>query len=147
MDINLVESSTNPRNNQQPWHFVVVDDRKIMDQIVQIHPYAKMVKDASYAILICGDESLELSKGYWPVDCSAATQNLLLAALGIGLGAVWLGVYPRAERISGIDGLFNLPDHIKPFAIVSIGKPGEQKPHPERFKEERIHWNGWKDQG
>ena len=130
-------------NNQQPWHFLIIDDNDIMDKIIQIHPYAKMLSGASYAVLICGDESLELSKGYWAVDCAAATQNLLLAAHGIGLGAVWLGVHPREERKSGIKKLFNLPDHIQPFALVSIGKPGEEKTVPERFKPERIHLNGW----
>ncbi len=131
-------------NNQQPWHFLVIDDDEIKDQITRIHPYAKMVKEASFAVLICGDESLELSKGYWAVDCAAATQNLLLAAHGIGLGAVWCGVHPREERKAEMKKLFNLPDHIQPFAVVAIGRPGEQKPHPERFKEERIHWNAWK---
>lgn len=130
-------------NNQQPWHFLVIDDVGIMDQIIQVHPYARMLSGASIAVLICGDESLELSKGYWAVDCAAATQNLLLAAHGIGLGAVWLGVHPREERKSGIRKIFNLPDHIQPFAVVSIGKPGEEKPLPERFKQERIHWNEW----
>lgn len=130
-------------NNQQPWHFMVIDDPEIMDQIVQIHPYAKMLSDASVAILICGDENMELSKGYWAVDCSAATQNLLLAAHGIGLGAVWLGVHPREERKSGIRKLFMLPDHIQPFALVSVGNPGEDKVHPERFKPDRVHWNKW----
>lgn len=131
-------------NNQQPWHFLVVDDVEIMDQIVRIHPYAKMLKEASFAVLICGDESLELSKGYWAVDCAAATQNLLLAAHGIGLGAVWCGVHPREERKSALKKLFKLPDNIQPFAVVSIGKPAEEKPIPERFKPERIHWNVWK---
>ena len=131
-------------NNQQPWHFLVVDDDGIKEQITQIHPYAKMVKEASFGILICGDESLELSKGYWAVDCAAATQNLLLAAHGIGLGAVWCGVHPREERKAAFKKLFNLPDHIQPFAVVSIGKPAEEKPVPERFKPERIHWNVWK---
>ena len=130
-------------NNQQPWHFMVIDDPEIMGQIVQIHPYAKMLSDASVAILICGDENMELSKGYWPVDCSAATQNLLLAAHGIGLGAVWLGVHPREERKSGIRKLFKLPDHIQPFALVSVGYPDEEKAHPERFKPDRVHWNKW----
>jgi len=130
-------------NNQQPWHFLVIDDVEMMDQITRIHPYASMLKEASFAILICGDESLELSKGYWAVDCAAATQNLLLAAHGIGLGAVWCGVHPREERKAGLKKLFNLPEHIQPFAVVSIGKPGEEKPVPERFKPERIHWNEW----
>src|SRR6056297_2684657 len=85
--------------NQQPWHFIIVNDEKKLNELAVIHPYGKMVSGASHAILICGDEKLELSSGYWPVDCAAATQNLLLAAPSIDLGAVWLGVYPRDERM------------------------------------------------
>ena len=130
-------------NNQQPWHFIVVTDRETMNRIMKIHPYASMLSGASLAILVCGDETLELSKGYWAVDCAAATQNLLLAAHGIGLGAVWCGVHPREERKEGLKKLFNLPGHVQPFSLISIGKPGEEKPAPERFKPERIHRNEW----
>lgn len=72
--------------NQQPWHFIVITDRDILNQIMQVHPYAGMLSEAQLAILVCGDKTLELSKDYWVVDCSAATQNILLAAHGIGLG-------------------------------------------------------------
>ena len=129
--------------NEQPWHFVVIDDRGILDQIRRVHPYASMLSHAPMAILVCGDEKLELSKGYWPVDCSAATQNILLAAHALGLGAVWLGVYPRSERQSDIRKIFDLPAHIQPFALISIGHPGEEKGVPERFKKDRIRWNKW----
>ncbi len=77
--------------NQQPWHFIVIDNREKLNRIMEVHPYSNMLKEAGLAILVCGDERLQLSKGYWVVDCGAATQNLLLAAHGIGLGAVWLG--------------------------------------------------------
>ncbi|MCK4345172.1 MAG: nitroreductase family protein [Bacteroidales bacterium] len=129
--------------NQQPWHFIVIDDREKLNLIMEVHPYSKMLKEAGLAILVCGDERLQLSKGYWVVDCGAATQNLLLAAHGIGLGAVWLGVHPREERKSGIRKIFHLPDHIQPFSLISIGYPAEEKPVPERFKPERIHKNTW----
>lgn len=86
----------------------------MLDKIKNSHPYAGMLKDAQAAILVCGDQDLELSKGYWVVDCSAATQNILLAALGIGLGAVWLGIHPREERKDAIRHLFNLPAKIQP---------------------------------
>ena len=130
-------------NNQQPWHFIVITNRETMNRIMKIHPYASMLSRASLAILICGDETLELSKGYWAVDCAAATQNLLLAAHGIGLGAVWCGVHPREERKAGLKKLFDLPGHVQPFSLISIGKPGEEKSTPERFKPERIHRNEW----
>jgi nitroreductase len=130
--------------NQQPWHFLVIDERPLLGRIREIHPYASMLSDAELAILVLGDTTLELSRGYWPVDCAAATQNILLAAHALGLGAVWLGVYPREERQKGIHGLFNLPGHVHPFAIISVGIPAEEKPFPERFKEERIQWNEWR---
>jgi nitroreductase len=129
--------------NECPWHFLVIDERSLIDRIMNIHPYASMLSGASLAILVCGDSNLELSKGYWPVDCSAATQNILLAAHALGLGAVWLGVYPREERQQGIREIFKLPGHIHPFSLISVGYPGEDKPVPERFQEDRIRWNHW----
>ena len=145
-DINLLLTAAMyapSARNEQPWHFMVIDDRGLLDQIRKVHPYASMLSGAELAILVCGDENLELSKGYWPVDCSAATQNILLAAHALGLGAVWLGVYPRQERQSAINKIFNLPAHVHPFSLISIGYPAEEKGLPDRFKEDRIRWNEW----
>ncbi len=130
-------------SNQQPWHFIVITERNILDKIKDVHPYAKMLGNAQLAILVCGDEDLELSKGYWVVDCSAATQNMLLAAHSLGLGAVWLGVHPRAERKKEIRNIFDLPENIQPLSLISIGYPDEQRNTPERFKKDRIHYNTW----
>ncbi len=129
--------------NQQPWHFLVITDRKVLNQLSEIHPYAKMLTEAQLAIVVCGDETLELSTGYWVVDCSVATQNILLAAHGMGLGAVWLGLHPREERKQAIRDFFKLPDHIQPLSIISVGYPNEIKEMPDRFKTERIHYNKW----
>lgn len=130
-------------SNEQPWHFIVIDSKELMDSIMKVHPYASMLSEASIAIIVCGDEKLELSKGYWPIDCAAATQNLLLAAYSLGLGAVWLGVYPRRERQEGIRKIFRLPANVHPFALISVGYPAEEKDVPDRFKEDRIRWNNW----
>ena len=130
-------------SNQQPWHFIVIRDRNILNKIAEVHPYAKMLSQAALAILVCGDEERELSKGYWVVDCSAATQNILLAAHDLGLGAVWLGIHPREERKNEVRKIFDLPQNIQPMSIVSIGYPDEEKENPERFKPERIHYNKW----
>jgi nitroreductase len=81
--------------NQQPWQFVVLDDRKLLREVPKINSYAAMAAQAPVAILVCGDSSLETVPGYWVIDCSAAVQNLLLAAHALGLGAVWTGVYPQ----------------------------------------------------
>jgi nitroreductase len=130
-------------NNEQPWHFVVVTDRRTLDRIPTIHPYADMLKEAPLAILICGDTTLEKSPGYWVVDCAAATQNLLVAAYALGLGTVWLGVYPRQQRMSDIAQLLRLPDHIKPLALVAVGHPAEKKPANNRYDPLRVHRDLW----
>jgi nitroreductase len=132
--------------NEQPWHFIVVDNRELLDQIRNSHPYAAMLSEAPLAIIVCGDTSLELSPGYWPVDCAAATQNLLLAAHARGLGSVWLGVYPRAERMDKIRDLFHLPQKVQPFAVIALGEPAENKPTPDRYKPERVKRNGWRNE-
>jgi nitroreductase len=129
--------------NKQPWHFILVRDKQQFKRIASVHPYASMLPGASAAIVVCGDEQMSNTLDYWPVDCAAATENMLLAAHGLGLGGVWLGVYPRKERIAAIANLFELPVHIHPFAIISLGYPAEVKPLPDRFKGERIHNEKW----
>lgn len=129
--------------NDQPWHFIVINDREVLDEITKFHPYAPMLKEAPLAILVCGDLSIDPTEGYNVVNCSAATQNILLAAHAKGLGAVWLGIYPRQERIAGIKKLFALPDNILPVSLVSIGWPAETKPKEIRYKQDRVRWNKW----
>ncbi len=129
--------------NSQPWHFIVVTDRQILNKIMQLHPYAGMLKEAPLAIVVCADENIEKTEGYWVQDCSAATQNIMLAAHTMNLGSVWLGVYPREERIQAIKALFNLPQNIHPLSIIAIGHADEQKEIPLRFLKERIHNNHW----
>ena len=129
--------------NEQPWQFVVLRERRILDAIPEIHPYSRMLTQAPLGILICGDLSLEVYKDFWVQDCSAATQNMLLAAHSLGLGAVWLGIYPMEERVTGIRKMLSLPDHVVPLAIVSVGWPSEEKPPASRYKSESVHYNGW----
>ena len=129
--------------NGQPWQFVVLDQRGLLDEIPKFHPYAEMVAEAPLAILVCGDVRLEGSPGYWPIDCAAATQNLLLAAHALGLGAVWAGVYPREERIEGFRRLLGLPDHVIPHSLVPLGYPAESRPSAPRYRADRIRHNRW----
>jgi nitroreductase len=129
--------------NQQPWHFIVIDDREILDRVPGIHPYSHSVKSAPVAILVCGDLNLEIHKDFWIQDCSAATENILIAVQANGLGAVWLGIYPREERVRGMKNLFNLPRHVIPFSLISIGYPAEIKAPAGRFNDSRIHYNRW----
>jgi nitroreductase len=129
--------------NAQPWHFVVVTDRKILDGIPKFHPYSDPVKEAPLAIFVCADLHLEKNKGAWVQDCSAAIENLLIAANAQGLGAVWLGVYPYEERVNGVRKLLGLPEHVITLGIILVGYPAEKKPPANRFKQERIHQNKW----
>jgi nitroreductase len=130
-------------HNYQPWQFIVIHNKSILNAIRKIHPYADMLKNAGLAIVVCGDFTLDKHIGYLVQACSAATQNILLAAHGIDLGAVWLGVYPRENRIKRISKLLGLPNELIPISIVSVGIPAEQKEIKDRFKTERIHINTW----
>lgn len=129
--------------NQQPWHFVVVRKEDVKEKLSEVHPYVKMVKSAPVAILVCGDPSLEKFPGYWTQDCSAATQNILLAVQALGLGAVWTGVYPDGERVQKIREILEVPDGVMPFSLIPIGYPGESKEHPDRINLERVHEECW----
>lgn len=129
--------------NQRPWHFVVIRDRQTLDAIPEFHPYAKMLKSALVAILVCGEPALEKYRDRWTLDCSAATQNILLAAHAKGLGTVWVGIYPEASRMDGMRNLLALPKHIIPLSLIPIGYPAEQVPQPKRFNASRIHYDKW----
>lgn len=129
--------------NEQPWHFIVINDPKILREIPSFHNHAQMLNDASVAILVCNDKRLEKHGEMWIQDCSAATENILIAVNAKELGAVWLGIYPREERINGMRKLLCIPDHIIPFSLISIGYPGEQKPPANRYDASRVHKNKW----
>ena len=129
--------------NQQPWHFVVIRDRATLNAIPQFHSHSEMLREAPVAVLICGGEWMEQHEVYWVQDCSAATQNLLLEAHARGLGAVWLGMYPREERVQGLRRLLSIPEHIVPFALISIGRPAEHKEPANRFDATRVHRERW----
>ena len=129
--------------NEQPWHFVVITERAVLDEIPKFHPYAAMLKQASVAIVVCGDPTLEKHKGYWVLDCAAATENLLLAVVAKGLGAVWTGVYPTEDRVENLRKLLNLPQNIVPFSLIPLGYPAEEKLRTDRYDKSRVHHNGW----
>ena len=127
----------------QPWHFIIVDKKKIFEDILKVAAHAEMIKEASYAVILCGDIKLEENIGLLIQDISAATENLLLAAHSYGLGAVWVGIYPFDDITRGIKKLFNLPGNIVPVSMAVLGYPGETPEQPERFKKERLHYNVW----
>ena len=129
--------------NEQPWHFIIITDTKTINKIPSFHTHAAMLKNTPTALLICGDTHLDKHAGMWIQDCAGSTENILIAAQALHLGSVWLGVFPREERITGLRNLLNIPDHIIPFALVAIGYPAEEKPAANRYNKERIHYNTW----
>ncbi len=129
--------------NQQPWQFVIIRDRALLDAVPTFHPYSAMIRQAPLAILVCGDLRGAGHPAFWVQDCSAATENLLLAAHALGLGAVWLGVYPAEETVQAMRRLLGLPEEIVPLALVPVGHPAEHKPPAERYDPARVHYDGW----
>jgi len=129
--------------NAQPWHFIVINDRNILDEIPKFHPYSKMLSEASHAIVVCGDLSSEKVRDFWVQDCSAATQNILLMATELGLGSVWLGLYPDEARVNALKKLLQIPDEVTPLSIIAIGYPDESKEPIDRFNVEKVHYNKW----
>jgi len=129
--------------NKQPWHFVIFNDESSKDAIMEVHRSSAMLKHAQACILVCYDEDLQYDEGYGSVDCSAATQNMLLAAHALGLGACWVGIYPREARMAALKTIFQLPAQVIPFAVIAMGYPAEEKSTPERLKPERIHHEKW----
>lgn len=129
--------------NCQEWEFIVVQDKNTLHKITTVHPYAQMLKEAACAIMVCGNTKKEHAPGYWMADCGAATQNILLAATELGIGSVWLGVYPNEERMNALSKMFVLPDYVKPLNVIALGYPDEQKPDIDRFDPEKIHLEKW----
>jgi len=125
--------------NKQVWRFVVVREPQRLEAVTKINPYAAMAPKAQLGILVCGDTRAEKYPGYWVIDCAAAVENLLLAAHGMGLGAVWTGVYPKQDRVAGMTELFGVPDGILPHSFIPIGWPGEQKPREDRYRPDFVH--------
>lgn len=132
--------------NRQPWQFVVIRDKAVMQDLAGKLPYAKMLASAAAAITVCGD--LEIAKAgnsenMWMLDCSAATQNILLALESMGLGGVWTACYPYDDRMQTVATALNLPEHVVPLCVIPIGHPtGIDKPK-DKWKPERLHWNQW----
>lgn len=129
--------------NEQPWQFVVIDDRSMLDSIPSFSPYASAVRGAPLGILVCADTRSLAVPGFWVQDCSAAVENLLLAAHALGLGAVWTGVYPLEDRVTGFVQHCRLPDGVVPVAFVVLGHPADHPPPEARFRPDRVHRNGW----
>jgi nitroreductase len=143
--------------NRQPWSFVVVEKKETLEELATSLPFAKMLSKSGAAIVVCGmpDRSkiinlaVKVASGislqdYWITDCSAASENILLAAHALGLGAVWTAVFPKEEVIKTVRKILDIPDDVIPLNIIPIGVPVNTNTPPiDKFKEKNIHWGKW----
>ena len=132
--------------NKQPWAFVVVDDEDVLSVLGQTLRSSRIENGASHAIVVCGDMNKALEgegRDYWIEDTSAATENMLLAAHSMGIGSLWVGVYPISERVEAVRQIIGAPEDIVPMCLVVLGVPNEQPAVKDKYKEENIHYNKW----
>ena len=128
-------------NNLKPWHYVVTTDRKTLDGLAQAHPYGKMLREATLAIAVCADP--RTSPTGWVQDCSAATENILLAATALGLGSCWVGCHPHEDQKEAIREVLKVPPNIEILSLLAIGHPGEEKEPRTQFDSSRVHREKW----
>lgn len=138
-------------HNKQPWEFLIIEDKEVMAGLRTIQPWTSFAKNASCVVVVCGntDEAFHRQKeneswNYADIDCALATQNLLLACHAKGLGACFCGASPMPLIIEGLRKYLNLPENIRPLAIVPIGYPAETPKQPEnRYNPAKVHWGKW----
>ena len=123
--------------NLRPWEFIAITKRETLDEIAQIMPNASMCKTATAAIVVVGAPNDDTSEAFFPQDCGAATQNILLEAVSMGLGTCWCGVYPKKERMAHLIKLLGIQEHKIPFNVIAIGYPDES-PEQRGFYDENI---------
>jgi nitroreductase len=127
-------------SNRKPWHFVAVTDRETLRALAEAHPYGKMLARAGAAIAVCGDPAIS---AWWVQDCSAATENVLIAAAALGLGAVWLGCHGSPERERAVRGVLGIPGSIGVLSLISIGHPAERREPRTQYDANRVHHDRW----
>jgi nitroreductase len=130
-------------NNSQPWEFLVMRDPEKKRAASILGAYWGMLKSAPLGILVMANlKGYKATKEeYFMQDCSAATENILLAAHALGLGGVWLGLYPKEDRIRGMRNIYSIPEHIIPFSLISLGYPAETKPPHDGYNANKVHWD------
>jgi nitroreductase len=127
--------------NLKPWHFVAVTSRETLDRLAEAHPHGKMLFTATAAIAVCGQ--IDISPDYWIQDCSAATENILVAAAALGLGTCWLGMHPREDRLEAVGSVLGIPDGIGILSLIAVGHPAEEKEARTQYDGERVHRERW----
>lgn len=124
--------------DMRPWEFVVIDERATLDSLAAALPYAKMLANTRQAIVVCGNSA---RSSYWYLDCSAAAQNILLAAESLGLGAVWTAAYPYEDRMQAVRQYTRLPRNVVPLCVIPFGYPATEEQPKQKFDETKIHYN------
>lgn len=129
--------------NLQAWQFILIDDKNILIETIKSIPYAEMLKQSAAAILVCGDSAVEKNESWLIQNCSAAIQNILLSAHGLGIGSCWIAIHGMDDVYKNIKDQFGLPENIVPVSLISLGYPEETVITEERFKQDKIHYNKW----
>lgn len=132
--------------NQQAWHFVVITDQALKDSITNAFQWTKIVKDCAFAVVVCGDMSRlfdgdRKDGGFWTLDCSAASENMLLAAHALGLGGVWCGIYPEEDRMKKLSSILNLPPDLRPLNVLSFGYPATAVAPKQKWDPGKVSYN------
>lgn len=130
---------------KDPWHFVVVRDKAKLKELADGLPNGKMLADAGAGLVVCGSltEAHDRQLSFMLQDCSAAIENILVAAHALGLGSCWLGVHPREERIAHVRRVLGIPLEFTPIAVIALGWPGEKKEQRTRYNASKVHWDRW----
>jgi len=129
--------------NQRISHFIIIKNKEILNSIADIHGYAEALREADTAVAVCANLEEELYQGFWVQDCAAAAENMLTEAVHLGLGACWLGVYPKERIIKQVNSILEIPEKVKVLAIISLGYPAEEKEASARYIEAKVHFDKW----
>lgn len=129
--------------NLQAWQFILIDNKDVLMETIKSIPYAEMLRQAAAAIIVCGDSAVEKNESWLLQNCSAAIQNILLSAYGVGIGSCWIAIHGMEDVYKKIKVQFELPELIVPVALISLGYPDEEVKTEERFKQDKIHHNKW----
>ncbi|HUZ18365.1 MAG TPA: nitroreductase family protein [Spirochaetia bacterium] len=127
-------------SDRQPWRFITVRDRAHLEALSAAHPYGKMLAGAGLGIIVCGDPAIS---EWWVQDCSACTENILVAAAALGLGAVWIGCHGRPEREQAVRDCLGVPEAIGILCVISVGHPGEKKQPRTQYDGQKLHSERW----
>jgi nitroreductase len=129
--------------NLQAWHYVVIDDKNVLSETIKSIPHAELLNQTPAAILVCGDSAIEKNESWMIQNCSAAIQNILLAAHGLGIGSCWIAIHGMDEIVKNVSEQFKLPKNVIPVSLITLGYPDETVVAEDRFKKEKVHFNHW----